>query len=475
MSDFQLESDLQFEIVLKGVLPGFDSEQAKADFAALFSLEAEKVERLFAAERTVLKTNISREIAEKYTARLAAIGVHASIEGLQIQEANSEETLALDPVYEEDESATLEIDASADQQTCASAQSAEVPAQNQRELHRHAFVFSGNGPEYFKIWIVNILLSIVTLGVYSAWAKVRNKQYFYGNTQLADNTFEYTADPIKILKGRVIAVILYGALFFAHHISPMASVVATIVFLLFLPLIIVNSLKFNARYSSYRNIPFHFGGTIWGAVKAFILWPMAGIFSFGLLFPLAWKRQSQYITNNHSYGKEPFRFDVHVKEYFFMLLILTGVSVGFVLLIVFLVVCVVAILNVAGISMDSNSVFVMIPVVIGYMAFYLALGAYVIVTMANIHWNNTRLHRHLFTANWTIPSYASLLITNTLGILFTLGLFIPFAKVRTANYKANHMAFIAEGNLDHFVASELQQSNSLGEGVHDIFDIDISI
>jgi uncharacterized membrane protein YjgN (DUF898 family) len=81
----------------------------------------------------------------------------------------------------------------------------------------------------------------------------------------------------------------------------------------------------------------------------------------------------------------------------------------------------------------------------------------------------------LFTANWSVPSYAGLLLTNTLGILLTLGLFIPFAKVRTATYKANHTAFIAEGNLDNFIAQKLEQSNSLAEGVHDIFDIDISI
>ena len=33
--------------------------------------------------------------------------------------------------------------------------------------------FVGTGSEYFRIWIVNLLLTIVTLGIYSAWAKVR--------------------------------------------------------------------------------------------------------------------------------------------------------------------------------------------------------------------------------------------------------------------------------------------------------------
>ena len=74
-----------------------------------------------------------------------------------------------------------------------------------------------------------------------------------------------------------------------------------------------------------------------------------------------------------------------------------------------------------------------------------------------------------------MSSYGILLFTNTLGILVTLGLYIPFAKIRAAQYKSNHMAFIAEGDLDNFIADNLAQSNSLAEGVHDIFDIDISI
>ena len=46
-----------------------------------------------------------------------------------------------------------------------------------------AIEFSGDGGEYFRIWIVNLALSVVTLGIYSAWAKVRRLRYFYGSTR----------------------------------------------------------------------------------------------------------------------------------------------------------------------------------------------------------------------------------------------------------------------------------------------------
>ena len=33
--------------------------------------------------------------------------------------------------------------------------------------------FTGDGKEYFRIWVVNLLLTLATFGIYSAWAKVR--------------------------------------------------------------------------------------------------------------------------------------------------------------------------------------------------------------------------------------------------------------------------------------------------------------
>ena len=66
----------------------------------------------------------------------------------------------------------------------------EVPMSSDLRLE-----FRGSGREYFRIWIVNLLLSILTLGIYSAWAKVRKKKYFYRNTLLDDHNFDTT--PIR--------------------------------------------------------------------------------------------------------------------------------------------------------------------------------------------------------------------------------------------------------------------------------------
>jgi uncharacterized membrane protein YjgN (DUF898 family) len=59
----------------------------------------------------------------------------------------------------------------------------------------YRFQFRGTGREFFRIWIVNFALTLITVGIYSAWAKVRTRRYFYGNTALAGHTFDYHASP----------------------------------------------------------------------------------------------------------------------------------------------------------------------------------------------------------------------------------------------------------------------------------------
>ncbi len=54
-----------------------------------------------------------------------------------------------------------------------------------------SFEFTGNAREYFRIWIVNTCLTLFTLGIFSAWAKVRKKRYLYSHTQLDGTPFQY--------------------------------------------------------------------------------------------------------------------------------------------------------------------------------------------------------------------------------------------------------------------------------------------
>ena len=76
-------------------------------------------------------------------------------------------------------------------------------------MQKHPISFTGNGSEYFQIWVSNLVMSIMTLGCYSPWAKVRRIRYFYQNTHLANANFDYHGNPVSILKGRLVALGLF--------------------------------------------------------------------------------------------------------------------------------------------------------------------------------------------------------------------------------------------------------------------------
>ncbi len=48
--------------------------------------------------------------------------------------------------------------------------------------HQLPIEFTGSGSEYFRIWIVNLLLMFVAFGLYDPWAKVQRLRYFYAHT-----------------------------------------------------------------------------------------------------------------------------------------------------------------------------------------------------------------------------------------------------------------------------------------------------
>lgn len=182
-------------------------------------------------------------------------------------------------------------------------------------------VFQGKASEYFGIWIVNLLLSLVTLGVYSAWAKVRRKKYFYNNTLIDNVGFDYHANPIAILKGRVIAFVFF--LFYSQsvHISPFLPLLFLVIFFIALPWIVVRGLLFNARNSSHRGLRFDFVGKVGQAVKVFIGLPLLLIPTFGLIAPYVAHERSQFVMSNHRFGLSQFDMSRVVKQFYKVYLI----------------------------------------------------------------------------------------------------------------------------------------------------------
>ena len=173
--------------------------------------------------------------------------------------------------------------------------------------------FSGKGGEFFGIWIVNILLSICTLGVYSAWAKVRTTNYFYGNTTLGGSAFVYTANPVSILKGRLIAFFLLGSYSLLSNYSPELSIGFIMLIALLSPVVIVRSLKFTFQNTEFRGLRFNFKGKVSEAYKIFLGGYLLAMVSLGILFPWWEKRRKEFFVGNIRFGTSEFSCDPNLR------------------------------------------------------------------------------------------------------------------------------------------------------------------
>ena len=344
-----------------------------------------------------------------------------------------------------------------------------METQQAQSPKRYGFEFTGNGFEYFKIWIVNICLTLLTLGIYSAWAKVRTQRYFYGNTRLAGSGFDYLAQPLQILKGRLIAVAVLVVYTLLTEASPAAAAAVGVTFYVMLPWIVVKALAFRARYSAYRNIRFYFNQNYMQAFKVYILLPVLVAMTMGLMYPFLKHRMSRFVVNNSAYGKTFFFMKAEVGEFYGVyikaLLLFLGTAIAAALLFA----------AVAQIDALKGSQLLISIVIAGV---YFVAYAFIATHIANLVYGTTTLGEgstYRFVSELDVMQMAWLYLSNTLGIILTLGLFIPWAKVRMAHYRAATLWLEANADLDRFIAVEQESATSIGEEIGEVFDVQLGI
>ncbi|MEH6625242.1 MAG: YjgN family protein [Motiliproteus sp.] len=455
-------SEARYNVVLSGsALEGFELSQVKEEFAKLFSLAEAKTERMFSKGNVVIKKNIAKATAHQFIAALERIGAAAHLLPLKDEEVATGPQL--EPLAKQTSSAAespaITSENEAPKDAAAPIRAEKTAAAELSQPSTEPFVFHGDGSEYFRIWIVNILLTILTLGIYSAWAKVRNAQYFYGHTEVAGSRFAYLAKPLTILKGRIIAVVLFVIYSLVSNLSPAAGLVMSLLLIIALPWIAVRSLRFNRRMTAWRNIRFNFDGQTWPAAQVFILWPLAGLITIGLLMPLAMYKQNEFIINNSCYGTARFELNPCTKDFYMIFVSAAGMML------------------LAGIIGWSATL--LLPAIGGivWVVAYLYLFVFISVRSANLIFNNSILRDgdFSFSSTWTDGSYLKLLFINSLFTLLTLGFYYPWAMVRTATYKAERLELNAETDLNGFVAGEAANVSAFGEEMGDVFDMEFGI
>ena len=348
------------------------------------------------------------------------------------------------------------------------------------------FSFTGTAREYFGIWIVNLLLSIVTLGIYTAWAKVRRLRYFYGNTWLDGHNFEYHAQPKQILIGRIIVVGLLLVYNVLVNITPWALLLL-IPYLIAIPWVINKAIQFNARMTSYRNIRLGFEGSYWRSMGVFVGMPLLALASFGILLPVASRLTSNYIGNGLRFGTSKFRTDAPLGDLYknlgatilFVVCMILAISiVGFLFALVGSGGNFLSEMTEGGLA-GGGELVAQIGIVVSILAIYLALIlAYVFYQagVRNIAYNATALDgNNRFRSNLSRLQYFWIILSNLIVTIATIGLMRPWAAIRTWRYKAEHTSILAGGDFDKFVADRQEEGNVVTAEYLDIEGIDFGL
>ena len=321
--------------------------------------------------------------------------------------------------------------------------------------------FTATAGEFFRIWIVNLCLTILTLGIYSAWAKVRTRRYFYSSTSLDGAPFEYTADPKRILVGRLIVLALALGYSFAGQFNQWLGIAFAVLVFVATPWLVVRSLAFHRRNSRLRNVRFVFRGSYGEAAAVYIGWPLVAGLTLGLLFPWVHGRQQQFVVRNTSYGSTPFEFEWEAGGYYWLYLkaFLAAVAIA-----------VVAFFALSAIGFPSIGEDEKLLVPAGF--WFLAIGAYLVFLAgvnaviragsANLFFENSSLGPHGFFARLRGLELFGLYAVSALAIVFSIGLATPWVMVRLARYRLERIRVVASGDLDAFFQAA-EHAHPLGE------------
>jgi len=384
-------------------------------------------------------------------------------------------------------------------------------------LGLHRIKFHGKSGEYFAIWLVNALLTIITLGIYSAWATVRRRRYFYGNTELDGDRFDYHAQPLQILKGRLLVIGGIIVFYILLAMAPMLGLVALLVLLALLPWVIIRSWRYNAIMSSYRGVRFNYvcqtGRAYWallfcpllliiglyvamvlligigsglGSISAvgfvLLLTAIMAVPALAAVNGIISALQCDLYVNNMRFGSTPFTAPLKkaafIKFALISLLIFLPFLIGALalagsfLLSVYQAALMGAMTDEFADMLLLDNIGSLLLMMLVLLIGSLVAASYHTVAQRNYVYGQTTLNgeNKLHSSMKTLP-YLWLLISNSLITVFSLGFAAPVAEVRHARYLADSTAVEGDLALLSVTAHQETANNAVAEEAVQALDL----
>ena len=359
--------------------------------------------------------------------------------------------------------------------------------------------FRGTAGSYFKLFISNMLLTMVTLGIYSPWARVRTRRYFMGHTYLGEHNIDFDASPSSILVARIIIVAVLAALFFIEATFDLiwySIPFSMLALLVLIPPALVRGRSFVARHTIHRTVRFQFRREYF---RSFLMFACYGLmilpflyfsflaeetgdesFAYRLqislsfllslaLLPLLFSMDHRIQIGQLQFGKLEFRYEggwmryyrAYIKAVLLSIVYVSGLNIIVVLL-----------FRIMIITLDLGEDIRDIP--------YLMLGIFNVLfflsmlrgRMTALFWDSIRLGEGGRIESILLGhKYAKILVVNYLLTLLSAGLLYPWARVRAYRYVSEHLTLVFDPATAQIMAADEDISPLAGE-FSDLSDFD---
>ena len=355
-----------------------------------------------------------------------------------------------------------------------------------------AFGFSGTWRDYAPIAFTNLLLTIVTLGVYTFWARARTRRFLWSRTRFIDDRLEWTGTGLELFIGYAIAIVVFfvplGVLQFIiqgvvmrGHPGAAAALGATI----YLALIYL------VGVAIFRALRYRLSRTLWHGIRggsddqgfAFgwqYFWrTILGYVALGLMVPWSmttlWNRRWEAM----SFGPMRFRAEAEWRSIFgrYMIFYLSPMAlvVG-----IFALVAIVGGIGIAtgGIATTQAPgsglmITIIIAAIVFYLFFFVALGIVALVYYSAYFREGVgklTLGGLQFAFTARTRDFVWLYLGNIGLVIATLGIGYIFVPYRNWVFFVRHAEAFGDVTLDDLTQSTTREPGQ-GEGLLDAFDV----
>lgn len=389
-------------------------------------------------------------------------------------------------------------------------------------IHVYPLRFTGSGAEYFRIWIVNLLLTLVTLGLYYPWSKVRRLRYFLGHTEIDGRPLDFHADPRRMLRGFLLVslmMVLYGA---AGRVSPTAGAIAGVIVALIWPALMRASLQFRLSQTSWSGLRLAFHGSLWGAYLVFLVplaigvmvmclgmlvfallpgpWRgmaapalgIAAVLIWALLAPYVWWRLKRFQHGHYALGTLQTGFRARYGQALRLFAKTAGMSLAILLVGAVLVGVFGALVGgfdtppaalaetdraKASAARVAAVMTWLMPALVGvFLLNQMVVGPFFTASAQNLIWTETGNRRIRFKSHLARWRYIGLAAGSWVLTVLTLGLYWPFAAVALTRAKVEALELHARMPLDSLVGQARgTQSDATGDLAADLIGIDFGL